>query len=242
MGSLRSAVLTEHELAPARGPTERAPSRPTLTVLRSPRSAAAGAEARESHHESPVTSPQPVHPDVSAAHAALIARAKRGDALAFGELVNVYYQRCLRFALNMLGNREDAEEVVQDTFVRVHRALDRYDESQRFEPWLFRILANRCRTMRARERRHSRFLSYGDAPDHHASTPNPENGSLWRDELHRAIALLPKEQREAFLLRHVEGLGYEDISAATGDGVSALKMRVKRACDFLRARLQEVER
>ena len=62
------------------------------------------------------------------------------------------------------------------------------------------------------------------------------------EEIVNALDMLPAEQREAFLLRHVEGMGYEDIAAATGVGLSALKMRVKRAVDFLRERLKEVER
>ena len=64
----------------------------------------------------------------------------------------------------------------------------------------------------------------------------------WREEIDIALAALPEEQREAFLMRHVEDLSYEDMSVATGAGVSALKMRVKRACDALRARLTEVDR
>jgi RNA polymerase sigma-70 factor (ECF subfamily) len=60
------------------------------------------------------------------------------------------------------------------------------------------------------------------------------------EEIHRALAMLDADQREAFLLKHVEGLSYEEISEVTGAGVSALKMRVKRACDHLKVSLQEV--
>jgi RNA polymerase sigma-70 factor (ECF subfamily) len=171
----------------------------------------------------------------------VVQRAKHGDMDAFARIVDFYYARCLRFARHMIGNEQDAEEAVQDAFVRLHGALPRYDEVNRFESWLFRILANRCRTALGRELRHARFMVYGDLPDDAGTAPDVES-TVWREEIRVALAALPLAQREAFLLRHVEGLEYEEISAATGVGLSALKMRVKRAADFLRARLAEVER
>jgi RNA polymerase sigma-70 factor (ECF subfamily) len=175
---------------------------------------------------------------------AIIHRAKAGDAQAFAALVDAYYPRCLRFARHMLGDAEDAEEAVQDAFVRVYGALSRYREDERFEPWLFRILANRCRTSRARAVRHARVIAYVGVPaDGDATaTARVDAAESWSEEIQRALAMLPDEQREAFLLRHVEGLMYEEMLEITGAGVSALKMRVKRACDFLRVRLREVTR
>lgn len=165
--------------------------------------------------------------------------AKSGDVRAFASLVDAYYARCLRFALHMLSSRADAEEAVQDTFVRVYRALPRYEEREAFEPWLFRILANRCRSTGARERRRADVIEYGDVPER-ATLAQHDSAIAWREEIGVALSALPVEQREAFLMRHVEDLSYEDMSLATGAGVSALKMRVKRACDALRARLSEV--
>ena len=169
----------------------------------------------------------------------LVHAAKAGDVRAFAELVDAYYARCLRFALHMLSDRSDAEEAVQDTFVRLHRALPKYEEREAFEPWLFRILANRCRTAGARERRRAEVVEYGDVPER-PTAPGHDNAIAWREEIGLAIAALPTDQREAFLMRHVEDLSYEDMAVATGAGVSALKMRVKRACDALRLRLTEV--
>jgi RNA polymerase sigma-70 factor (ECF subfamily) len=171
----------------------------------------------------------------------LVHAARTGDVRAFAALVDAYYARCLRFALHMLTNRSDAEEAVQDTFVRVHRALATYEEREAFEPWLFRILANRCRSAGARERRRAEFIEYGDVPER-PGTSGHDSAIAWREEIGIALSALPEEQREAFLMRHVEDLSYEDMSVATGAGVSALKMRVKRACDALRARLTEVVR
>jgi RNA polymerase sigma-70 factor (ECF subfamily) len=75
-----------------------------------------------------------------------------------------------------------------------------------------------------------------------ASEEHPEERTAWREEIQRALLMLEEDQREAFLLKHVEELGYEEMAELTGVGVSALKMRVKRACERLRALLQEVQR
>lgn len=168
----------------------------------------------------------------------LVRAAQQGDVRAFAALVDAYYARCLRFALHMLANRGDAEEAVQDTFVRVYRALPEYEERDAFEPWLFRILANRCRSAGARERRRSAVVEYGEVPDRPSDRRHDE-AIAWREEIGRALSALPAEQREAFLMRHVEDLSYDDMAVATGAGISALKMRVKRACDALRQRLTE---
>ncbi|MFI5309940.1 MAG: RNA polymerase sigma factor [Gemmatimonadales bacterium] len=171
---------------------------------------------------------------------AVAIRAKRGEEQAFIEIVEFYYPRCLRFARNMLGNDQDAEEAVQDTFVRVHDSFPRFREDARFDPWLFRILANRCRTSLARSRRHRSLIEYGEVPLS-AAASEEDFGADWAEEVRVVLETLPVEQREAFLLRHVEDLSYEDIAAMTGVGLSALRMRVKRACDTLRARLTKVE-
>jgi RNA polymerase sigma-70 factor (ECF subfamily) len=178
-------------------------------------------------------------PEEPADRSVLVRAARDGDVRAFAALVDAYYARCLRFALHMLTSRQDAEEAVQDTFVRVYRALPKYEERESFEPWLFRILANRCRTAGSRARRHAEVVEFGEVPER-PTNPTLDSDIAWREEIGLALKALPEEQREAFLMRHVEDLSYEDMSAATGAGVSALKMRVKRACDFLRTRLSEV--
>ena len=89
-------------------------------------------------------------PTAAETRSLLVHAARAGDVRAFAELVDAYYARCLRFALHMLASRNDAEEAVQDAFVRVYKALPKYEEREAFEPWLFRILANRCRSISAR--------------------------------------------------------------------------------------------
>lgn len=167
----------------------------------------------------------------------LLANARRGDRAAFAELVERYYPRALRFASQMLGDPLDAEEAVQDAWVRVHGALPRFADGAPFEPWFFRILANRCRTSSGKRARYAALVVADDTSPEPVAPPVSDTG--WHEEVARALAMLPAEQREAFLLRHVEDLSYEEIADATGIGLSAARMRVKRACDALRTLLTE---
>ncbi|MEP6495494.1 MAG: RNA polymerase sigma factor [bacterium] len=159
---------------------------------------------------------------------------------AFTGIVEAYYQRCLRFARAMLRNPDDAEDMVQETFVRLYRALPRYEERQRFESWLFQILGNCCRTANTAFRRHSarsdddeKALDQLPSPD----VPGREFDHEWGEDVRRALADVPDYNREIFLLHYIEGFSYDEIERMTGVKQSALKMRVKRASDLLRARL-----
>src|SRR6266480_3531407 len=97
---------------------------------------------------------------VGTSDAALVRRVQAGDTGAYADLVARYRDRLGRYALHMLGNREDAEEVLQDAFVRAYRSLARCEDPERFGAWLFRILVNRCRTVGARRGRRARtFVS-----------------------------------------------------------------------------------
>jgi len=170
---------------------------------------------------------------------ALVKRTLDGDARAFTELVDRHAPACLRFATRMLGDRSEAEDAAQETFLRAFKALNSYDERLPFRTWLFSILINRCRTaMSQRMRRERRVVVDSDALERSSVEAAPDALEL-REELNRAIATLSPEQREAFLLRHVEDLSYEEIMAVTGAGMSALKMRVKRACERLQELLTE---
>lgn len=171
--------------------------------------------------------------------ATIVARVLGGDVEAYALLVARYRPRLSRYALRMLGDREDAQEALQDAFVRAYRALGRCGDPERFGSWLFSILVNRCRTAGARSTRRARTFVSDEAAQRVAVDEHPAEQAALREEIERALAQLEREQREAFLLKHVEGLSYEEMADLTGAGVSALKMRVKRACDRLRGLLQE---
>lgn len=180
-----------------------------------------------------------VHLD-SMTDALLVRRVLEGDARAFTTLVDRHLQPCLRFAARMLGSRHDAEDATQEALLRAYRALATYDPGSSFRTWLFAILVNRCRTaLLQRSRYVRRVVTDGDAMQSATVADGAISAEL-RIEIARALAQLDPEQREAFLLKHVEQLDYEEMSAVTGVKISALKMRVKRACERLQHLLGEV--
>lgn len=175
---------------------------------------------------------------MSDSDAELVARTLGGDLGAFAGLMARYRDGFGRYALNMLGNREDAQEAMQDSFVRAYRALADCRQPDRFGAWLFRIVVNRCRTMRRRILRAHQFG--GELPEQIPSHGERPDSFEWRDEINRALLRLRPHYREAFLLRYVEGLDYAEMSRLTGAREAALRMRVKRAGDQLRELLRDV--
>jgi len=171
---------------------------------------------------------------------ALVRRVLAGDTDAFAGLVARHRDRGLRFAASMLGDPSEAEEALQDAFVRAYRSLGSCREPDRFGAWLLQILVNRCRTRGAGRRRRARvFVRDEVALERAAAAPGTDRD--WREEIDLALAQLDRLQREAFLLKHVEGLDYEAMARVTGARIPALKMRVKRACDRLRVMLREAD-
>lgn len=170
--------------------------------------------------------------------AACVQAALAGDGAAFTMLVDRHSPACLRFARRMLGSREDAEDAAQEAFVRAHRALARYDGRTSFRTWLMSILVNRCRTALLQRHRRTKRVVLDEAALDQAAAVDGSDLDL-RDAIERALSTLEAGQREAFLLKHVEQLTYEEMADATGVGVSALKMRVQRACDRLQILLKE---
>lgn len=170
---------------------------------------------------------------------AIINRVLDGDVEAYARLVDRHYDRCARIALRIVGNREDAEEAIQDAFLRAFNALDHYEERERFAAWLTRIVINQCRTVLARTRRREAVFPDVDPVELSFAAVLPEEGDAW-PELEQALARLPDAQREALVLRYADDLTYEEMSRITGAGESALRMRVQRAFARLRALLSEV--
>lgn len=176
--------------------------------------------------------------DVDPVDSDIIEQVREGDVEAFRVLVDRYWAECFRYATRVMLDPSKAEDAVQESWIRAFRALPRYREQGKFRAWLFRILANRCRTHAVRDGSRQR-VPLDEVPGL-VGSESEEDRVLWRDEIGRALGWLSPLLREAFVLRHVEELSYEEMAEVTGDGVSALKMRVARARQELRNRLEEV--
>lgn len=174
--------------------------------------------------------------------AELVAAVLAGDVESFAGLFRRHRDTCTRFAVRMLGSHADADDVLQSAFMRAFRALGSCKEPNRFGGWLYQIVVNECRTFGSRRRKRDlRFVSDTDAIEQAVAPAEVYDRAADFDErIEHALGLLPSDQREAFLLKHVEEMSYEEMAELTRVGVSALKMRVKRACEALRISLAGV--
>lgn len=173
--------------------------------------------------------------------AVIVARVLGGDHEAFGLVIKRYEPGLMRYAARMLGSWDAAGDAVAEGLVRAFRHLASCRDPERLRTWLYRIVSNRCKSHLAR--RPTGDVSIEDAPPMADATDN--EAALERAEqmaqVERALETLSAEKREAFLLKHVEGLSYEEMAAVTGERVPTLKMRVHRAREALLAALEEME-
>jgi RNA polymerase sigma-70 factor (ECF subfamily) len=179
---------------------------------------------------------------------ALVLAAKAGDVSAFEDLVRRYDRNVFRIAQHITQNREDAEDVVQDAFLKAYENLGQFQGQSKFYTWLVRIAVNEA-LMKLRRRRPERMVSLDEEvkteddslPREVADwSPNPEQqytqGEL-RDILTRTIQGLPPGFRTVFVLRDVEGLSTEETAEALDLSIPAVKSRLLRARLQLRERL-----
>jgi RNA polymerase sigma-70 factor (ECF subfamily) len=181
---------------------------------------------------------------------ALVHAAKRGDTSAFEELVRRYDRNVFRIAQHITQNREDAEDVVQEAFLKAYENLERFQENSKFYTWLVRIAVNES-LMKLRRRRTAKTVSLDEdvqteedsVPREVADwSPNPEqlyNQAELKEILGRTIQGLPASFRTVFVLRDVEGLSTEETADALDLSVPAVKSRLLRARLQLRERLDK---
>jgi RNA polymerase sigma-70 factor, ECF subfamily len=180
----------------------------------------------------PTSSPEPSDRE-------LLDRVLSGQRDAYQAIVERYQERLFRYAFASTRDADSAADLVQDAFVRGYSSLALCRDRERFAPWLFRILRNRCIDYQKEHRR--RDVPLDDRSEFASSLGTPERDmdrTLLRDALENALGSLPEAQREAFLLKHVQGLSYEEIADILDVGTSALKMRVARAREALQVALQ----
>ncbi len=167
----------------------------------------------------------------------LVSRCLAGQQGAMVALVDLFQARVFSLCFRMLGHRQDAEDVTQDSLVRAFRSLRRWDPEREFAPWLLAIAGNRCRTMlAARAHRPVPATMAEEVADH---AEQPEKLSNLSEEVRRALDRLRPEYRQAFELFHEEQLSYAEISAALGCPLGTVKTWVHRARRDLIEQLKE---
>jgi RNA polymerase sigma-70 factor (ECF subfamily) len=180
---------------------------------------------------------------------AFVERARAGDADAFRVLVERHSRSLFRLAFRMTGNEQDAEDVVQESFLRAYRQLGRFDERASFGTWLYRIATNCALDLvRSRNRRAVRTAAADGEGDDPVLTlpsgdPGPERAALsgeLRDRVAEAMNGLSATERTAFVLRHFEGMRIEEVSRVLECQPGAAKHSVFRAVQKLRRALEPV--
>jgi RNA polymerase sigma-70 factor, ECF subfamily len=180
---------------------------------------------------------------------ALITRAREGDPDAFRVLVERYSVKLFQLAFRMTGNEQDAEDVVQETFLRAHKQLERFESRAGFGTWLHRIAANCSLDLLRKRKRHevpvdsvelvwkepaSTLLSHAPSPDDQVFHLEVQQ------KVEAVMEQLTPMERTAFVLRHFEGRSIEEIGSVLGAGPSATKQSIFRAVQKMRRALEPV--
>lgn len=177
---------------------------------------------------------------------ATIERAQSGNSEAFRLLVQQHSRAIFRLAFRMTGNEQDAEDVVQETFLRAYRQLSRYEARSSFSTWLYRIASNYALDLIRTRRRHNEKREHGaeerDILQSIAgSNPGPDrvfySGQV-TEHVNAALNELTAQERTAFVLRHFEGLSIAEIGETLGTGTNATKHSIFRAVQKLRRSLE----
>jgi RNA polymerase sigma-70 factor (ECF subfamily) len=189
---------------------------------------------------------------VSGVEAGLVARCLAGDEKAYRELVELYQGQVYSVVLRMVRRREDAEDLTQETFVRMFRALDRYDPQRPFAAWLFTIASRLAIDHIRRRKVQPVSLTQREAgsdeeyeievPD---SGPTPDEVTSRSEEERRTeelIRSLPPHYRIVVMLRHQRDMAYEEIAEALHLPLGTVKARIHRAREILKGKLERMER
>lgn len=179
---------------------------------------------------------------------ALVQQAQRGDREAFTRLMELYRERIVRLALHMVGNRDDAQDLCQETFVRVYRALGSYDPRRAFSPWIYRIAHNvvldHLRRLKARPVISEPDLAQPFEEGIDPAAENPQQAMMTQEmyrEVQEAIQSLPDNYRSVVVLRFLEDLSYAQIAESLDLTEANVMMRISRARRMLRDKLKHLQ-
>ena len=173
----------------------------------------------------------------------LVERARAGERAAFDQLVARYQRRLLRLVLRLLRDQAEAEDVVQETFLRAYRALPRFRGEAAFYTWLYRIALNGARNaiLRRRQRSSPQGVMPSQLPAPVPEIGTPESMLLSKQvmlAIDAALEALPLELRTAIVLREIEGLSYEEIAQIMECPLGTVRSRIFRAREAIARRLR----
>ncbi len=179
----------------------------------------------------------------------LIGRFQAGDERAYVELVNRYKDRLLNFVFQFLGDMEQAEDVVQDTMLRLYEKKHYYKEIAKFSTWIYTIARNLANTeLRKRKRRKTTYLSHMSKDERQYEIPAVQDNvdqslhnEFIQDRIKSAISKLPEHYKMVIILRDIQELSYDDISNIVGVPLGTIKSRINRARLQLQADLQDLK-
>lgn len=173
--------------------------------------------------------------------------ARNGDRRAFAELVDLYKDKIYHLAYRMLGNKQEAEDIVQETFLRLYSNLHRYDDTQKFSTWIFRIGTNLC-IDRLRKRKLTYSLDAevtdGEGNDYYAMMSSDEYTpekqvivSETQRHIRKVIDNMPDKYKSIIVLRYLQDLSLQEISDVLGLPITTIKTRLHRGREYLRKKL-----
>jgi RNA polymerase sigma-70 factor (ECF subfamily) len=168
----------------------------------------------------------------------LMEKVKSDDTFAFSVLVDRYKVRLFNLVCRLLRNKEEAEDILQETFLRVYRERESYDPTYSFSTWIYTITLNLCRNELKRRKKFKFFGIDLIKNSREYATAEATSDNYLSSALEKAIFSLPVKYRTAFLLRDVNQLSYEEVSKSMGIPLGTVKSRVNRARLMLREELK----
>lgn len=171
----------------------------------------------------------------------IVGKCQGGQLEFYGRLVDKYSARIINLGYAMMGNRHDAEDVAQEAFVRAYRGLAKFQKKAKFSSWLYQIALNLCKDHLKAKARHARPTDDEQLAALDGDPKDQAPRAIIQDELsgkmREAINKLPVLYREAFVLRHLQGLDYEEVASITLVPADTVRVRAYRAREMLRESL-----
>jgi RNA polymerase sigma-70 factor (ECF subfamily) len=170
----------------------------------------------------------------------MIRRCQAGEKDCYAVLVDRYRKMVFNVAYRMLGDGDSAKDLAQESFIAAYHGIGQFRFGAKFSTWLYSIVLNKCRDHLRQFRDTLSTDDIAGTHPHHGASPEQSTASREnRDMLQHALDALPDEYREVLVLKHIEGLDYREISAISGTGVPALKVRAHRGREMLKKVLEK---